>query len=102
MICQRNKTLALSLAGLLTPLEIPNRVWEDISMDFIEGLPKANGFEVIFVVVDRFSKYGRFLPLKHSYIAKTVSELFVKEVVWLHSFPKSIVSDRDKLFLSHF
>ena len=105
MICQRNKTLALSPAGLLTPLEVPNRVWEEISMDFVDGLPKENGFEVIFVVVDRFRlsvNMVTFLPMKHPYNAKSLAELFVKEVVRLHDFPKSIVSDIDKVFLSSF
>ncbi|TYK18018.1 Retrotransposable element Tf2 [Cucumis melo var. makuwa] len=102
VVCQRNKSLSLSPAGLLTPLDILSRIWDDISMDFIEGLPKAAGFEVIFVVVNRFSKYGHFLTLKHPFDAKTVTELFVKEVVRLHGFPQSIVLDRDKIFLSHF
>lgn len=50
-------------------------------MDFIEGLPKVAGLEVILVVVDRFSKYAHFLALKHPYNTKSVVDLFVKEVV---------------------
>ncbi|KAL0541241.1 hypothetical protein IC582_021283 [Cucumis melo] len=102
LVCQQNKTLALLPTGLLLSLEIPTQVWSDISMDFMDGLPKTTGFEVIFVVMDRLSKYGHFLPLKHPYSAKTVAELFVKEVVRLHAFPTSIVSDRDKVLLSCF
>lgn len=102
VVFQKNRSLALTPTGLLLPLEIPNGVWSDVSMDIIEGLPKSNGFEVIFVVVDRFSTYGHFLTLKHPFTVKTVAELFVKEIVQLHGYPKSIVSDRDNVFLSNF
>ena len=102
LICQRNKSLALSPAGWLMPLEIPNAIWSDISMDFIEDLPKSAGWEVIFVVVDRLSKYAHLLALKHPYSARRVAEVFVKKVVRLHGYPRSIVCYRDKIFLSHF
>ncbi|KAA0033873.1 Retrovirus-related Pol polyprotein from transposon 297 family [Cucumis melo var. makuwa] len=87
---------------LLLPLEIPKQIWSGISMDFVEGLPKASGFEVILVVVDRLSKHAHFLALKHPFTAKSMVELFVKVVVRLHGYPNSIVSDRDKVFLSNF
>jgi len=65
----------------------------DISMDFIGGLPKAQGKDSILVVVNRLTKYSHFFALAHPFSAKTITELFVKEVVCLQGFPATIVSD---------
>jgi hypothetical protein len=101
-VCQRNKYETMSPAGLLQPLPILELVWEDVSMDFIDGFPNSHGFTVIMVVVDRLTKYAHFLSLKHPYIAKVVAEIYVKEISRLHGMPRSIVMDRDKVFTNQF
>jgi hypothetical protein len=91
--CQRNKTETLRPASLLQPLDVPSQVWADISMDFIEGLP--------LTVVDRFSKCAHFIALGHPYTAASVARAFFDDIVRLHGFPSSIVSDRDPVFTGH-
>ncbi|WVZ63784.1 hypothetical protein U9M48_013389 [Paspalum notatum var. saurae] len=100
--CQRNKTETLQPAGLLQQLEVPSQVWADISLDFVEGLPKVHGKSVILAVVDRFSKYAHFILLSHPYTALSVARAFFDGIVRLHGFPVSIVSDRDPVFTSNF
>ncbi|XP_010484774.1 PREDICTED: uncharacterized protein LOC104763056 [Camelina sativa] len=100
--CQRAKTTSLAPAGLLQPLHVPDQVWEDVSMDFIDGLPRSDGYTTIMVVIDRLTKSAHLVPLSYPYTAKTVAAKFVEDVVKLHGMPRSIVSDCDPMFVSLF
>jgi hypothetical protein len=82
----------------MQPLDVPSQVWADISMDFIEGLPKVGSKSVILTIVDRFSKYAHFIALGHSYTAASVAHAFFDGIVRLHGFSTSIASDRDPVF----
>ena len=91
------------MTGLLQPLEVPKWKWYQVSMDFIDGLPRARkGNEAIWVIVDRLTKIAHFFPIKSTRTAASLAKLYVKEIVRLHGIPSSIVSDRDLIFTSRF
>ncbi|KAL4013707.1 hypothetical protein IC575_025890 [Cucumis melo] len=103
LVCQQVKAPRQKPAGLLQPLNIPEWKWENVSMDFIAGLPRTlRGFTVIWVVVDRLTKSAHFVPGKSTYTASKWAQLYMSEIVRLHGVPVSIVSDRDARFTSKF
>lgn len=90
------------MAGLLQPLPAPTGVWEDISMDFVTHLPPSNGFTIILVVVDKFSKGVHLGALPTGFSAFKVATVFLDIICKHHGFPRSIISDRDPVFFSAF
>ena len=102
MDCQSVKYETKRVAGLLCPLPVPHRPWDDLSLDFIVGLPPYHGHTVILVVVDRFSKGIHLGMLPTAHTAHSVACLFMDIVGKIHGMPRSLVSDRDPLFVSRF
>jgi hypothetical protein len=102
-VCQRVKAEHQRLAGLLQPLKVPEWKWEEISMDFIVGLPRTwDGYDSIWVIVDRLTKVAHFIPMKTTYSGAQLVELYMSRIVCLHGVPKKIVSDRGTQFISRF
>lgn len=99
-ICQQAKPERVKYPGLLQPLSVPDFAWQVVSLDFIEGLPVSQKYNCILVVVDKFSKYAHFIPLKHPFTAMQVALVFLDHVFKLHGLPEAIISDRDRVFTS--
>jgi hypothetical protein len=80
LVCQQNKVEKIKTPGLLQPLPIPSQHWEEVSMDFIIGLPKTEGKSVIMVIANRLTKYAHFCALSHPFKASTVATTFMETV----------------------
>jgi hypothetical protein len=102
-VCQRVKAENQRPTGLLQPLKVPEWKWEEIGMDFIVGLPRTrDGYDSIWVIVDRLTKLAHFIPVKTTYTGVKLAELYNSRIVCLHGVPKKIVSDRGTQFTSRF
>jgi hypothetical protein len=92
--CQRVKAEHQRPTGLLQPLEIPTWKWEDISMDFIVGLPHSQrGHDAIWVIVDRLTKVAHFIPVREDYQVPNLVDLYIEHILKPHEVPRSIFSD---------
>jgi len=87
---------------LLKQLLIPERLWNSISINFIEHLPASAGFTPILVVVDRLSKQGIFIPTVDEITAPGLAKLFLIHVFSKHRVPLHVICDRGSEFISHF
>jgi hypothetical protein len=101
--CHRMKASHLKSAGVLQPLSIPTWKWDDISMDFIVGLPlTSRKKDSIWVIVDRLTKTAHFIVVHTTYSVQHYAELYIDQIVRLHGIPKTIVSDRGTQFVAYF
>ncbi|XP_074328209.1 uncharacterized protein LOC141666109 [Apium graveolens] len=82
-------------AGLLQPLPVPERIWNDVSIDYVEEFPISNGFSVVMLVVDRLSKYAYFVPIRHPFTASSVAQEFISNIFHLYGVPLTIVQAVD-------
>ena len=101
-MCQQDKVEQQHPRGLLEPLPIAKRPWESVTMDFIIGLPKLEGYGSIIEVVDRFSKYVTFIAAPTNCTTEETTRLFLKHVAKYWGLPKYIISDRDPCFTRKF
>ncbi|GJS42398.1 hypothetical protein Tco_0567441 [Tanacetum coccineum] len=103
LTCAKVKAEHQKPSGLLVQLEIPEWKWDKITMDFVTKLPKtANGYDTIWVIVDRLTKSAHLLPMRETDPMEKLMKLYMKEVVTRHGVPVSIISDRDGRFTSLF
>ena len=101
-VCQVDKTERKKETGLLQPLPIPKRPWQCVSMDFIGGFSKFEGFRSVLVVVERLSKYAVFILALSECLAEEAARVFFSDVVKNFAMLEDIMSDRDTRFTSRF
>jgi transposase InsO family protein len=102
MTCKRTNTRRDLPPGLLQPLPVPTRPWQHISMDFMTYPTDKNGYDTVFVVVDRFSKIPISIPCHKTVTAKGLARLWVQHLYRRTGPPDTIVSDRGPQFVSEF
>ena len=100
--CQCTKTNTQGKKTPLNPNEIPNSLWEIISVDLIGPLPESYGKNDIMVIVDQFSKMIRLFPMTTEITSQGVAKIFRDEIFKLHRIPHKVISDWGPQFISSF
>ena len=96
--CQQNKVQHQKKAGELHPLEIPQGLWQEISIDIIGPLPKSNGMDAIVVIVDRFTKMIHLKATTTNVSLEGIAKIYSNDIWKLHRIPRKILSNRGLQF----
>ncbi|GJT72178.1 putative reverse transcriptase domain-containing protein [Tanacetum coccineum] len=103
LTCAKVKAEHQRPSGLLVQPAIPKWKWDNITMDFITKLPNSSqGFDTIWVIVDRLTKSAHFLPIRENDPLDKLARLYLNRIVARHGIPISIIYDCDGRFTSNF
>lgn len=100
--CRKTKTSKVKQPGLLRPLPVPDRPWEHLTTDLMDAPPTKQGYDCVWVIIDRFGKESISVPCRRTIDAIGIAKLFVEHVWRRGHTPVSIVSDRGPQFISSF
>ncbi|KAH0607354.1 uncharacterized protein H6S33_002388 [Morchella sextelata] len=100
--CQRSKPNNHGKLGVLRPFPIPEQPWQEVSMDFVTGLPESEGYDTIMVVVDRLTKMRHLLPCNTTVNSEDVAQLYLRNIWKLHELPTHVTSDHGTQFTAKF
>jgi len=100
--CQATKPNRQSKRNYLHPNEVPQNPWEIVSIDLIGPLPESAGYDGILVIVDRFSKMARYIPINTNITAQGVAKISWDRVFKDMGIPQKVISDRGPQFVSKF
>ena len=100
--CHRSKSSNHAKFGVLRPLPIPQQPWQEVSMDFVTGLPTSENYDAILVIVDRLTKMRHLIPCTTKTSAEDVAQLYLSQIWKLHGLPTHITSDRGTQFTATF
>ncbi|KAH3677175.1 hypothetical protein WICMUC_001756 [Wickerhamomyces mucosus] len=103
IICQKSKPSTQLTQGLIKPLPIPAGRFQEVTLDFLTGIPRStNGSDTILVIVDRFSKRAKMIACKKTITGQETAELFIRHYFTNYGIPRKIVSDKDVRFMGSF
>ena len=101
-VCQLMKSDHKKKVGLLQPIPLLERKWQQMTTNLVIDLPESEGMTAIAIFVDRLTKIVHFVPCKKVIIVQQYARLFIDHVFKLHGLPEVIISDHDPIFLSKF
>ncbi|GJR33907.1 putative reverse transcriptase domain-containing protein [Tanacetum coccineum] len=102
LTCAKVKAEHQRPSGLLVQLKIPEWKWDNITMDLSRSFKTSQGYDTIWVIVDRLTKSAIFTPIRETDPLDKLARMYLKEVVTRHGIPVSIICDRDPRFASNF